>query len=107
MIRSPRTATAPFSMTRLGGADVRTQRALQIQSAGSAPKANAASRKLQKRRIEWPWEQIFEPKRFRFSVQIDQNQLHVAAELPQDLPACPARRRECIGVRRHGHAREL
>src|ERR1022692_3829964 len=65
------------------------------------------SRKLQKRRIEWPWEKIFQAEGFRLAVEVGEQQFHVAAELPEDLAASAAGRCERIGVRDDGHAPEL
>src|SRR2546421_13115893 len=76
-------------------------------SAGSAQMASAARKKLKKRRIEGPWEQIFEPKGFRLSARIHQRQLDVSAELPQDLPAGAAGWRERFRIGGHCDAREL
>ena len=52
---------------------------------------------LEIRRIESFREQIFELIGFGFAVQIDQRHWHVAAELPQDLPARATRRSEIVG----------
>src|SRR5712691_13097728 len=105
-MRSPRTATAPFSITRRCAAMVRTYRALQITSAGSAISAVTARRKLQKRRIEGPWKYILQTERFDLTARIHQRELDVSAELPQNLPASPARRSEHIRVGSNRNARE-
>jgi hypothetical protein len=65
------------------------------------------SRKLQKRRIEGPWEKIFQADGFRLAVQVCEHQFHIAAELPEDLAASAAGRSQRIGIRHHGHAPEL
>jgi hypothetical protein len=40
-------------------------------------------------------------------VQVRKHQFHIAAELPEDLAASAAGRRQRIGVGHHGHAPEL
>src|ERR1039457_665722 len=106
-MRSPRMAIAPLSITRRCGSMVTTERPVQIQSADSAASAEMKSRKLQKRRIEWPWEKIFQAEGFRLAVEVGEHQFHIAAELPEDLAASAAGRCERIGVRDDGHAPEL
>src|SRR5947209_8117670 len=106
-MRSPRMATAPFSITRRCAFSVMTYRALQIQSAGSAASAEAKSKKLQIRNIEWLREQIFQTIRFGLAVQIDQHDFDVAAEFPQNLTAGAARWSKDIRIGRNRGAAEL
>src|SRR6185437_7309811 len=94
-IWSPATATAPFSITRRCASMVTTQRALQMASTGAGACANAAQplnnqTRLQKRRIKRSREQFFQSQSFALAAQVHQHDFDVAAELPQDLPACPA-----------------
>src|ERR1019366_4938307 len=109
---SPATATAAFSITRRCASMVTTQRALQMASTGVGACANAAGTlsnqtKLQVRRIKRPWEQLFEPQHFTLAAQIYQHNFDVAAKLPQDLAARPARRRERLGIGGDRDAPEL
>src|SRR5581483_6035527 len=78
---------------------VTTNRAVQSQSAGSAPESAAAKHsRLQKRRIEWPREKIFEAQAFRLAFRIREDQLDIAAKLPKNLPARSAGRGQHIGI---------
>src|SRR5690349_19361292 len=88
-------------MTRCWTFSVMTQRALQIQSAGSAARADTNRKKLKIRNIEWLRKEIFQSVRFGFAVQVDQHDLDIAAEFPEDLPAGAARRREHCAVGGH------
>src|ERR1039457_6654026 len=106
-MRSPRMAIAPLSITRRCGSMVTTERPVQIQSADSAASAEMKSRKLQKRRIEWPWEKIFQAEGFRLAVEVGEHQFHIAAELPEDLAASAAGVCQRVGIGHNGHAPEL
>src|SRR5215469_9335736 len=107
-MRSPRTATAPFSITRLSASIVMTKRALQIQSTGSAHAVHAASAsRLQKRRIERSREKIAHPQHIGLAARTRQDDLNIAAEFPENLPARPARGCEQVRVRRYGYPPEL
>ena len=64
-------------------------------------------KKLQIRNIEGLREEIFQLVGFGFAVQVDQHDFDIAAELPEDLPAGAAGRREHAGIGRHRHAAEL
>src|ERR1035437_3617586 len=106
-MRSPRIAIAPFSITRCCASSVMTYRALQIQSAGWASRETAKRKKLQIRTIEGFWEEIFQLIGFGFAARVHQDDFHVAAEFPQNLPARAAGRRQRVGVGRDGDAPEL
>src|SRR5262245_13712487 len=98
-IRSPRIATAPFSITRRCGSIVMTYRALQVQSAGSAASSDApARRRLKIRGIEWLGEEIFEAIRFDLTAEVDQRDFDIATELPENLPARAAGRSQDLGI---------
>src|SRR5579872_2534501 len=101
-MRSPRTATAPFSITRRDESIVTTQRALQTTSAGSAKTGSEKRRMrnacLQERSIEWPRKKAAQPQALRLAGQVRQDHLNIPAELPQDLPASSARGREVGSV---------
>ena len=64
-------------------------------------------KKLQIRSIEGLREKIFQSIGFGFAAQVDQHDFDVAAELPEDLAAGAAGRRESVGIGGHGHAAEL
>src|ERR1019366_1618942 len=106
-MRPPVTATAPCSITRCCASSVMTHRALQIQSAGAAASVAIKRKKLQIRCIEGLREQFFQTVGFGLAARVHQNDVHVAAEFPQNLPARAARRRQHIGIGRHRHAPEL
>src|ERR1700736_3585199 len=78
-----------------------------MTSADSAASTAAAKKKLQKRRIEGPWEQIFQVEFFGLAARIHQRELHIAAKLPQNLTAGAARRRQSFRIRRDGDPREF
>src|SRR5450759_449993 len=78
-----------------------------MKSAGSAASARTKRKKLKIRDIEGLREKFFHPIGFGFAAQVDQHQLHVAAEFPEDLPAGAAGRRQIIGIGGHRHAAEL
>src|SRR5579863_5112237 len=108
----PATATAPFSITWRCASMVTTQRALQMASTGVVACAHTAGAlsnkmKLQKGRIKCPREQFFQPQSFALAARIQQRDFDVAAELPQDLTARPARRCERFGIGGDGDAPEL
>src|ERR1017187_2185940 len=106
-MRSPRMATAPFSMTRCRGSSVMTYRALQIQSAGSAKSTETKRKKLQIRNIEWLRKEIFETIGFGFAVKVHQHDLDIPTELPENLPAGAAGRGQTVGIGGHRHPAEL
>src|ERR1035437_8695927 len=62
---------------------------------------------LEIRYIEWLWEQLFQVVRFGFAARVHQHDLDIAAELPQNLTARAAGRRQAISIGRHGHTAEL
>src|SRR4051794_2364246 len=118
---------APFEMTRRCASSVMTYRALQIQSADSArsgerksdaetqrrrasPKKSlrlcVSASSLQVRYIEWLREQLFQSMTLGLPSRVYQDDLDVATELPQDLPARAAGRGEDVRVRGHHHATE-
>src|ERR1039458_5280917 len=78
-----------------------------MKSAGWAASARTKRKKLKIRGIEGLREKIFQLIGFGFAVQVDQDQLHVAAKLPENLPAGATGRREIFGIGGHGHAAEL
>src|ERR1017187_7647250 len=78
-----------------------------MKSAGSAASARTKRKKLKIRGIEGLREKIFQAIGFGFAGQVDQHQLHVAAKLPENLPAGAAGRCEIFGIGGHGHAAEL
>src|SRR5207244_6607581 len=78
-----------------------------MKSAGSADSVRTKRKTLKIRDIEGFWEKIFQLIRFGFAVQVGQHQFHVAAELPENLPAGAARRRKDFGIGGHRHAAEL
>src|ERR1043166_7978966 len=55
---------------------------------------------LEKRRIERPGKQFLQLHLLRFASRIEQRDLDIATEFPQNLPARPARRRQVVGIRR-------
>src|SRR5664279_1980 len=107
-MRSPLTATAPFSMTWRCASIVMTYRALQMTSAGSAaPSVKTKRKKLKIRDIEGLREKFFQVIGFGLALQVDQHEFHVSAELPENLPARSARRRQLGGIGGHGHPAEF
>src|SRR2546422_922614 len=97
-MRSPRIATAPFSITRRCASIVTTYRALRMVSTASARRNSAKTKKLVKKRsIEGSREQVFQLECFGFAVEVNQGEFGIAAELPEDLAAGPAGRRQCVG----------
>src|SRR5271157_1143909 len=106
-MRPPVTATAPFSITRCCASSVITHRALQIQSAGAAASVAIKKKKLQIRFIEGLREKFFQTVGFGLATQVHQDDVYIAAEFPQNLPARAAGRRQHIGIGRHRHAPEL
>src|ERR1019366_6177206 len=78
-----------------------------MKSAGSAASARTKRKKLKIRGIEGLREKIFQLIGFGFAGQVDQHQFHVAAKLPENLPAGAAGRREILGIGGHGHAAEV
>src|ERR1700692_1715813 len=74
------------------------------RAAASTPAARIA--RLKERRIESPWKQGTEPERLSLPLQIGEGDFDVAAELPKDLPACAAGRREGFRIGHHGDACE-
>src|ERR1035441_7707351 len=78
-----------------------------MKSAGSAASARTKRKKLKIRGIEGLREEIFQAIGFGFAGQVDQHQLHVAAKLPENLPAGAAGRCEIFGIGGHGHAAEV
>src|SRR5262245_56784680 len=56
--------------------------------------------------VEGQRQQVLESVYTAVFGEVGQHHLEVAAELPQDLPARPARRRRGLGVGDHGNARE-
>src|ERR1017187_7812314 len=106
-MRPPVTATAPFSITRCCASSVMTHRALQIQSAGAAASEAMKRKKLQIRCIEGLREKFFQTVGFGLAARVHQDDVHVAAKFPQNLPARAAGRSQHIGIGRHRHAPEL
>ena len=76
------------------------QRALQIQSAGSANIAEVKMRMLQKRNIERFWKKLADAVSCALAAQVDQGDFDIAAKLPQDLPARAVGRRQLVRVGR-------
>src|ERR1039458_3980270 len=106
-MRAPVTATAPFSITRCCASSVMTHRALQIQSAGAPASVAMKKKKLQIRCIEGLREKFFQTVGFGFAAQVHQDDVHVAAKFPENLPARAARRGQYIGIGRHRRPPEL
>src|ERR1039457_4917282 len=101
-MRSPRMAIAPLSITRRCGSMVTTERPVQIQSADSAASAEMKSRKLQKRRIEWPWEKIFQAEGFRLAVEVGEQQFQIATKKKKKKRGKETTRGAGGGVGGHG-----
>src|SRR6266568_3009302 len=107
-MRSPLTATAPSSITWRCASMVMTYRALQMTSAGSAaPSVKTKRKKLKIRDIEGLREEFFKVIGFGLALQVHQHEFHVSAELPQNLPARAAWRRQLGRIGGHGHPAEF
>jgi len=57
--------------------------------------------------MEWPREQILQAEGLALSLQIDQNDFNVSADLPQHLAARSAGRRQRRRIRSHRNAPKL
>ena len=107
-MRSPRMATAPFSITRLlrvFGDDI---------ARAPDPIRGLGRQRCRRRGRNYRYEtskgfgkRSFKPIGFGLAARVDQHDLDVAAELPEDLAAGAAGRGEHLGIGGHGHAAEL